>query len=52
MYGYKCAICKCSLDPGEGRVCDDCSRKKNQQSQEQPEKIQYIRQEGQKCYVG
>lgn len=24
-----CEICKCSLDPGEGRICDECSEKIN-----------------------
>lgn len=24
MYGYECEVCGCSLDPGEGSMCDDC----------------------------
>ena len=29
MYGnYQCEDCGCTLDPGEGRLCDDCREKK------------------------
>ena len=24
MFFHRCAICGCALDPGEGRVCDEC----------------------------
>lgn len=24
MFFYQCAVCNCSLDPGEGRICEDC----------------------------
>lgn len=24
MYGYSCDRCGCSLDPGEGSICDEC----------------------------
>ncbi len=24
MFFYQCGICKCPLDPGEGRICGDC----------------------------
>ena len=24
MFFNRCAICGCALDPGEGRVCDEC----------------------------
>lgn len=27
MHGYKCDICGCYLDPGEGRQCDECQQK-------------------------
>lgn len=23
---YKCSVCGCNLDPGEGSMCDDCRR--------------------------
>lgn len=29
MYGnYQCEGCGCTLDPGEGRLCDECQEKK------------------------
>lgn len=24
MYNYHCDICGCYLDPGEGRLCEEC----------------------------
>lgn len=24
MFFYQCEICSCPLDPGEGRICEDC----------------------------
>lgn len=27
MWNYKCRVCGCSLDPGEGYICDDCRDK-------------------------
>lgn len=27
---YQCDECGCYLDPGEGRVCDECQRKAEQ----------------------
>ena len=24
MYGYLCEKCGCTLDPGEGSVCEEC----------------------------
>ena len=24
MFFNQCAVCGCTLDPGEGRVCDEC----------------------------
>ena len=26
MYEYRCEVCGCYLDPGEGRICEDCLR--------------------------
>ncbi|MCI5874197.1 MAG: hypothetical protein PUJ55_06030 [Clostridiales bacterium] len=29
MYGnYQCEDCGCTLDPGEGKLCDECLEKK------------------------
>jgi hypothetical protein len=25
MYSYKCRNCGCSLDPGEGDLCEECA---------------------------
>lgn len=30
MYKYECTYCGCSLDPGEGRLCEDCLAKREQ----------------------
>lgn len=24
---YRCDVCSCYLDPGEGRICDECAEK-------------------------
>lgn len=34
-YYRKCIICGCSLDPGEGNICEDCieDRKKKEHRQ-------------------
>lgn len=50
MYGYKCEICECSLDPGEGRVCDDC-RDKMERLKPDAVKIKYTHQDREKCYA-
>lgn len=26
MYPYRCDSCGCYLDPGEGRICDECQQ--------------------------
>lgn len=28
MWKYRCEVCNCFLDPGEGRVCEECREKK------------------------
>lgn len=32
MFYRECEDCGCSLDPGEGRVCDDCKNAREQES--------------------
>lgn len=27
MYSYKCRVCGCFLDPGEGSLCEECHMK-------------------------
>lgn len=29
-YYRKCEDCGCTLDPGEGRICDECAEKMRQ----------------------
>ncbi len=43
MYDYRCDICGCRLDPGEGRACDECREKTD--SKENPAKIVYVERE-------
>ncbi len=31
MWNYRCDNCGCYLDPGEGRLCDDCREKEEQE---------------------
>lgn len=26
MYSYRCDVCGCYLDPGEGNLCDECQK--------------------------
>ena len=35
---YECEICHCRLDPGEGRLCDDC-RKDQDEEQRRKKKL-------------
>lgn len=30
---YKCHICNCTLDPGEGRICDECKDTESKENQ-------------------
>lgn len=32
-YYRKCADCGCTLDPGEGRICDECAEKSRQKTE-------------------
>lgn len=27
MMNYRCSVCGCYLDPGEGRICEECQAK-------------------------
>lgn len=31
-YYRKCEDCGCTLDPGEGRICDECAEKMRQKT--------------------
>lgn len=37
MYYHECIVCGCSLDPGEGRICDECKEEQNKEAPEQLE---------------
>ena len=30
MFYRECEVCGCSLDPGEGRICEDCASEEEQ----------------------
>lgn len=32
MARYECEICRCRLDPGEGRICSECMDQEEQKS--------------------
>lgn len=34
-YFHECSICGASLDPGEGRICDECQEKEEKKSRNQ-----------------
>lgn len=27
IWKYKCRVCECNLDPGEGLICEECRKK-------------------------
>ena len=33
-YYRKCEDCGCTLDPGEGRICDECAEKMRQKTED------------------
>lgn len=37
MYGYVCEVCGCSLDPGEGHICDDCRKEMSYEARRRKE---------------
>ncbi len=42
-YSNECERCHCSLDPAEGRYCEDCQREIEQDAADQ---VRSLRQEG------
>lgn len=44
---YHCDECGCYLDPGEGRVCDECQRKADQRHRITERQSMAVRLEGQ-----
>lgn len=50
MYGYKCEFCNCALDPGEGRICEDC-REREEEAREANNKIRYPVKDKDALYV-
>lgn len=51
MYGYKCDKCGApvNVDPGEGRICDNCLARSR--SREQPVKMAYKSQKKEACHA-
>lgn len=43
MYGYSCRKCGCSLDPGEGNICDECSVEQDKEQLRKEELDRMIR---------
>lgn len=43
MYGYTCKKCGCTLDPGEGRLCDDCREEMNEEQNRKKEVDRMVR---------
>ncbi len=43
MYGYTCRKCGCTLDPGEGSMCDDCREEMNVERRRELELDRMIR---------
>lgn len=43
MYGYTCSKCGCTLDPGEGSMCDDCREEMNEERRREIELDRMIR---------
>ncbi len=43
MYGYTCRKCGCTLDPGEGSMCDDCREEMNEERRREMELDRMIR---------
>lgn len=43
MYGYSCVKCGCSLDPGEGNVCDECSTEHEKEQRREKELDRMVR---------
>lgn len=33
-HNYECQRCHCSLDPGEGRYCDECKKEMKQEEEQ------------------
>lgn len=43
MFEYFCKICGCSLDPGEGQICDDCREEMSYENRRRKELDRLIR---------
>jgi hypothetical protein len=41
MFYRKCRICGCSLDPGEGNICEEC-RDEQYMKQQQEKAVKYM----------
>lgn len=45
MWKYKCERCGCNLDPGEGRICDECRNEEKTNQRQQSSYRTYNRNE-------
>lgn len=40
---YRCDMCGCYLDPGEGRICEECREKSKRRKREKQELFGFIK---------
>lgn len=43
MHGYLCEKCGCTLDPGEGRICEECLDESDTKKQREKEFDRMVR---------
>ena len=43
MYGYSCDKCGCTLDPGEGSICEECLEEADTKKQREREVERMVR---------
>ena len=48
MYEYSCKKCGCSLDPGEGSICEECLEEADAEKQREEEIDRMVRSTGYK----
>lgn len=46
MYSYRCDVCGCYLDSGEGRTCEECRAQAARRSQKMKDLREAIRLNG------
>lgn len=49
MAFYRCDTCGCYLDPGEGRICEECRAKNRRKGKQEPP--EFIDETGDERYL-